>query len=107
VLAGQAVALAWAGRGQELLDLLDRYQSLLREPTWAWASGGHALFLAGQFQAASDWLSDWKTREDVEPAVLFDLALSLRVLDRWDEAHTIQLHAQSLKGDTTAGMHEL
>src|SRR5437879_4763487 len=63
VLAGHAVALGKAGRAAELLDLRQRHGSRFSEATWPWSRVGHALFCAGEFAAAADWLGDWRSEE--------------------------------------------
>jgi cellulose synthase operon protein C len=61
----------------------------------AWGQVGYALSNFKYSKQAALWLSDWRSRRDVQPWMLFNLCLELRQLGRYAEAtevarHTIQ-----------------
>jgi tetratricopeptide (TPR) repeat protein len=106
-LEGHALALGSAGRAAELLALRDRHGTVFGRATGPWGRLGEALFRAGEAAAAAEWLGDWEGRKYVTPAALLPLALSLRTLDRGEEATAAHRRAQMFAPDTTAARHEL
>ncbi len=107
VIAGHALALARAGRADEVKELLGRYRDRLREATRLWWRAGQALVEAGLGEAALEWLGDWRDRRGVKPMMIFDAALALHLAGRWDEAGPVHRHAQAMTGDSSTGMQEV
>ncbi len=79
---------------------------LRRDPA-AWGSAGYALVTIGRQRSAVKWLTDWKSRDDVRPWMLLNLAVSLFGLRRYLEAAAIHRNALTLPSDTTSATHRV
>jgi hypothetical protein len=69
-----------------------RRREALRPDDASWAQVGYALTSFNQMSATALWLSDWRSRRDVQPWTCFNLCLALRHLGRCDEANEISRH---------------
>jgi hypothetical protein len=111
--AGRAARIALlekaaeTGRRRFVERMLRRDGEALRESTRAWGAGSYALVTLHRFHAAVRWLSDWESRADAQPWMLFNLVLALRALGRHQEAHAASLRAITLHGDDTTARHHL
>lgn len=79
----------------------------LRKDVGCWGTAGFALLKAGQWRAVADWLADWKTRKGVQPWMLTNLAISLVLLGRYDEAADVHRNAIKLGTDQTTVQHKI
>lgn len=105
IAAGREAVLTYAllqakpGRGDAAATAIHRFADVLRTDDAAWAAAGAALSISGMHALAVNWLSDWKTRAGVEPAMLRPLAASLRALDRDHDALAVCREAIDLGGE--------
>jgi tetratricopeptide (TPR) repeat protein len=76
VLAAYLETLGGARAGWELRRLLSACHEELKADTLLWGSAGYALFSVGRLRATRAWLADWRGRADVQPWMLFNLALA-------------------------------
>ncbi|MCS7020374.1 MAG: tetratricopeptide repeat protein [Gemmataceae bacterium] len=72
--------------GHPVRGLITHYADLLRADTEAWAIAGQALAATGQYAHAAAWLTDWRTRPGLTPAMLRPLAVAYRLLGQHDRA---------------------
>jgi hypothetical protein len=98
---------AETGRRKFVEKMLRRDGEALRESTRAWGAGSYALVTLQQFDAAVRWLSDWESRADAQPWMLFNLAYALHALGRHREGQAVSLRAITLHGDDTTVRHHL
>jgi tetratricopeptide (TPR) repeat protein len=73
--------------------LLWRRRSVLAADDAAWGQVGFALSNFRSSKAATLWLSDWRSRRDVQPWMLFNLCLGLRQLGRYPESTEVVRYA--------------
>jgi hypothetical protein len=90
-----------------LLELRRGHGPVFALATGPWTRLGEALFRAGEAAAAAEWLGDWESRKYVTPTALLPLALSLRTLDRGEEAAALQRRARMFTPDAASARHEL
>jgi hypothetical protein len=69
--------------------LLWRRRGVLARDDAAWGQVGYALSNSSRMKEVVSWLSDWRTRQNVQPWMLFNLCLALRHLGRYDEANAV------------------
>jgi tetratricopeptide (TPR) repeat protein len=98
---------AETGRRRFVEKMLRRDGEALRESTRAWGAGSYALVTLQQFAEAVRWLSDWESRADAQPWMLFNLAYALHALGRHQDAHAVSSRAVTLHGDGTTARHYL
>lgn len=72
--------------------LLWRRREMLARDDAAWGQVGYALTNFKSSKPAARWLSDWRSRSNVEPWMLFNLCLGLRSLGRYAEAGEVVQH---------------
>ena len=92
-------------RRHRLHRLIARERKRIRANTRCWGSVGYALAYLEPPLKAIAWLADWKTRADLEPWMLHNLVITLRVLGRWPEASRVGQHALQLEVDPTRPQH--
>jgi hypothetical protein len=80
-----------AGASEWLLACIQRYPDLLKADNDAWEKTARALVKVRNFKLAAAWQSDWKTRENLESWTLIPLCLSLRALEREEEAYQVSV----------------
>ncbi|CAN5396834.1 hypothetical protein BH11PLA2_BH11PLA2_18380 [soil metagenome] len=97
-----AVNTAKAGRPDAAAEVMHRFANQLLADDITWSAAGAALSTAGLHALAVNWLSDWRTRDGVEPAMLVPLTESLRALDRDADAMTVSRDAVELGGEPPA-----
>jgi tetratricopeptide (TPR) repeat protein len=73
--------------------LLWRRRQVLASDDEAWGQVGYALSQFKSSEQAASWLSDWRTRRNVQPWMLFNLCLGLRQLGRYEEATEVVRYA--------------
>jgi tetratricopeptide (TPR) repeat protein len=83
-------------RGWRLRRLVSKHHARLRADDQGWGAVGYALIPLGRYRAVTRWMSDWAQRPGAEMWMLSNLALSLRLLRREAQAHTVVRHALSL-----------
>jgi tetratricopeptide (TPR) repeat protein len=69
--------------------LLWRRRDVLVSDDAAWGHVGYALSSFNRMKEVAAWLSDWRTRQSVQPWMLFNLCLALRHLGRYEEANAL------------------
>ncbi len=89
-------AAAVLARGVSLLKarlslriLLWRNREIFFKDDAAWGQIGYALTKFKRMGAAAKWMTDWRSRSNVEPWMLFNLCYALRHLGRYAEANEI------------------
>jgi tetratricopeptide (TPR) repeat protein len=101
----------WWGRPQHaaaLRSLVRQHSELLRSDTHAWGITGVALLQARDYLYTIEWLADWESRPEVQPAMLMVLAIALRCQQRIVDAVRIHRAALALPHlDSTTPMHLL
>lgn len=84
--------LFWLGDHNER-RLLDRFvrehRDILQTDPICWASVAYAYVNQSRFAAVTDWMADWRKREQAPLWALNNLNLSLRQLKRFDEARAV------------------
>lgn len=99
--------LAEGRQKHRLRSYVELYRTALRADDTSWGQVGSNLYEIGDLRVAVDWLSDWRSREKVEPWMLWNLALALRQLKRDRESHDVSEHALTLPPDHTTDPHLL
>jgi tetratricopeptide (TPR) repeat protein len=88
-------------------DVVEALRDQLRADTWTWGSVGRVYCHVHDDRRASEWMSDWASREGAESWMLINLATSLRCLGRDEEARRVNEHAlRSARPDYTLPYHE-
>ena len=82
-------------------------QRWLRANTFSWATIGRAFCRLMQYQPAVEWLWDWRTRIDVQPWMLVNVADALRGAGRHKEAVECSHHALRLPEQYAQDHHHL
>ncbi|TAJ17750.1 MAG: tetratricopeptide repeat protein [Planctomycetota bacterium] len=90
-----------------LTSLVRRARASLSADPEAWGLVGYALSTVGQHHRTVKWLADWSTRADVRPWMLLNLTVSLRNLQRDDEALDVNRSAAAMKPDHSTPQHLL
>jgi hypothetical protein len=88
-------------------NYLKKHRNNLRSHTYTWGYAGYTLILINDLPATIQWLSDWKTRTEIEPWMLSNLAAALRWNKRDLEAHKVGKFALNLSPDHTTDEHRL
>jgi len=100
-------AAATSGKKRLVRRLIRRDGSALRSDASCWGQVGYALATLGLHSLLVDWMRDWKERPDIQPWMLFNLAISMRSLSDDSTACAVSLHALKLKGDHTTLRHQV
>lgn len=90
-----------------LRKFVRRYGDSLKNRTHTWAIVGYALIEAGGNYSCAKWMADWTERQDAQPWMLVNIAVSLRRIGRDQEAHKVSLHALTLEPDYAVWNHQL
>jgi tetratricopeptide (TPR) repeat protein len=93
-----------AGR---LAECVTRYPDALRGGTRTWGTVGYAYARLEDYAAVCEWLSDWPSREGVQPWMLTNLVLALRAGGRDAEANAVSRHVIGLPRDTDVRYHRV
>jgi hypothetical protein len=72
-----------------------------------WGEVGKAFHTTEQYSETIKWLADWRTRDEVEPWMLFFLAVSLYDSGRRTEMVEVSRAALELPSDYTTMYHQL
>jgi tetratricopeptide (TPR) repeat protein len=72
--------------------LLWRRGEVLSRDDEAWGQVGYALSHFNQMNEVARWLSDWSSRQSVQPWMLFNLCLAYRHLGQYDQANALARH---------------
>ncbi len=73
--------------------LLWRRREVLEKDDAAWGQVGYALSTFNRMEQVVDWLSGWRTRQEVQPWMLFNLCLAYRQRGRYEEATSLAHYA--------------
>lgn len=90
-----------------LKKFVKRHGSALARDTVTWGSVGWALTCVEDFRAAADWMSDWRSRSDLKPWMLTNLAQALRAIGKKMESAEASRVGTSLPLDHASRFHEL
>ena len=82
-------------------DLLQQFSEEIRDTHRGWAKATGALASIRDYAAAATWAADWEERKPDEPWMLHPLAIALRQLGRWKEAHKVIVYALDLPAEDT------
>jgi tetratricopeptide (TPR) repeat protein len=105
-LVGILDGLAASRDAAPIVRLVERHGRALAGDTWTWGNLGRILNTVKEEERAVRWMSDWADRHDVEAWMLLNLAISLRGLNRDDEAETVSRFAvKQAKPDYTVPYH--
>ena len=96
-----------AGEKKIFLRYLRRNRARLRRDVRTWRSAGRELTRLGLYQEAASWMSDWETRDPLEPRVLLCLAVSLWELRREAEAVRVSRRTLELPPDDATSYHRV
>ncbi|MBD2179307.1 C39 family peptidase [Pseudanabaena sp. FACHB-1998] len=88
-------------------NYLKKHRNNLRSHTYTWGYVGYTLIQINDLPATIKWLSDWKTRNEIEPWMLSNLVVALRWTKRDHEAHQVGKFALTLSPDYTTDEHRL
>lgn len=95
-------------QGRWIGIVVDRCEASLRADPWAWGQVGRVLNQIHDDAGAAAWMRDWAEREKPASWMLLNLAMSLRGLNRLDEAWQVHQHAlEHAEPDYTRAYHEL
>ena len=94
-------------RGAEVRSFLSIHRDDLRQDNSSWGTVGYVLLELHYEKEAANWLSDWPTRSELQPWMLWNGVLALRSLKRDDEAYQWGQHAVDLPPDHTSGPHHI
>ena len=83
-------------RGLMLAWLAWQHRDWLRADNKGWATMGYALVTLRRFTFACRWLRDWRTRQQLQMWMLFNLALALRARKQWSEVREVLQFALAL-----------
>ena len=86
---------------------LDEYKNALQEDAQTWGSIGVVFLEVSNFQGTLDWMSDWPSRSDVAPWMLWNYVLALRYLNRDAEAYEVGKLALLHPVDHVTNAHRL
>lgn len=86
---------------------VSEYQKTIRGDSMIWGTVGWVLFERGDFRRALDWMSDWKSRADLAPWMLWNYVLCLRYLNRDTEAYEVGKQALLLPADNLSNVHKV
>lgn len=101
------VALAKQNKSKELHLFLKQNETWLRDKTFNWGSGGHALALINDQPAVVHWMSDWPAHPEAEPWMLLSLTEALHFVGRSEEANRVSRQALTRPQDHTSRYHQL
>ena len=90
----RAAAVLARGLGQlnarlSLRILLWRHREIFFKDDAAWGQVGYALARFKRMSAVVEWMTNWRSRPNVEPWMLFNLCYALRHLGRYLEANEV------------------
>lgn len=106
-LEAYAYALGWGRQRARLAECVARYRDRLRAHTPTWGAVGYAYARLEEYAALRDWLGDWQARDGLEPWMLINLVLALRVAGRHGEANAVSRHALGLREDRDVRFHRV
>lgn len=85
--------------------LLWRLEPVIREDEVAWANVSYAFANLAEYRRAVRWLDGWRSRPEILPWTLLNLAVSLAACGRHAEAREASLAALALPGDHSQRSH--
>jgi tetratricopeptide (TPR) repeat protein len=94
-------------RGAEARAFINARRDELRQDNNSWGTVGYVLLELHYEKEAANWLSDWPTRSELQPWMLWNGVLALRSLKRDDEAWQWGQHAVDLPPDHTSSPHHI
>jgi hypothetical protein len=106
-LEGYVHSCGWHRQARRLAECVTRYRDALRGGTRTWGTVGYAYARLDDYAAVCEWLSDWQSREGVQPWMLTNLVLALRAGGRDAEANAVSRHVISLPRDADVRYHRV
>jgi hypothetical protein len=86
------------GRRNLIREAVRRHSTWLRKDPVGWGTAARALASVRLYKMAANWMSDWRTRGDLDLPVHYSLCLALRGSGREKEAHEIVQQALARPG---------
>jgi cellulose synthase operon protein C len=77
------------GKNFQIRFLIEDLAKSLKSDNEIWASSGFYLYSIKEDKKVVEWFSDWQTRQNVQPWMLWNYALSLHRLGKTGDAHLV------------------
>ena len=106
-LAGWVEALSEKKNVEAFNKFAHLHRDLLRKSDQTWGSVAYALTTLRQHEKSVEWTSDWQTRSEAQSWMLLNRAVSLRNLNRAEEAAQVHRYALTLRNDNCTSRHAL
>jgi tetratricopeptide (TPR) repeat protein len=88
-------------------EFVRTHAELLRSDNAAWTEANFALYKAGLYREALEWAAEWRSREGLEPWMMFDIGRTLAAFERYAEAAEVHEQAIALPADASTPAHRL
>ncbi len=88
--------VAAKGRTQLVREAVRKNASWLRSHPLGWRVAARALAQVRLYHRAARWMADWRARPDLDPALLYALALALRGAGRESDAQEVVQRALAI-----------
>ena len=99
--------LAKAARPSDVVNFVRRHDAALRRSGATWGAVTYALTTVNHHRRCTAWCHDWRTRTDVQPWMLVNLASAHRRTGRVETAAAVAAHALTLPDDGHHLKHQL
>jgi cellulose synthase operon protein C len=90
---------------QALYDFIAKHRDILRQETGLWGSVGYVLRLVQANRRIITWLADWRSRSDLKPWMLVNLAEAFRAIGSDADARKVHHAALDLDSDSGKKSH--
>jgi cellulose synthase operon protein C len=97
--------LAQNQQHKALDDFIAKHKDILKQETTLWGSVGYALRFVQANRRIITWLADWRSRSDLKPWMLVNLAEAYRAIGADDRARAVHYAALDLASDSDKRSH--
>lgn len=97
--------LAQHKQHKTLDDFIAKHKDILKQETTLWGSVGYALRFIQANRRIITWLADWRSRSDLKPWMLVNLAEAYRAVGADDRARPVHYAALDLASDSGKKSH--
>jgi cellulose synthase operon protein C len=97
--------LAQNQQHQALDDFIAKHKDILKQETTLWGSVGYALRFVQANRRIITWLADWRSRSDLKPWMLVNLAEAYRAVGADDRSRAVHYAALDLASDSGKRSH--